>query len=126
MRIRCPNFALPSTVVVERDTLTDGYGKFTIEPFEKGFGHTIGNGLRRVLRSSIEGFAVTAVQIEGVQHEFSTIKGVTEDVTDIVLNLKGLLVELESSDRVELRAARAKKGELKAGDIEPQAGVRIL
>lgn len=126
MRIRWRNFELPSTVVVDRESLTDGYGRFTIEPFEKGFGHTIGNGLRRVLLSSIEGFAVTAVQIEGVNHEFSTVKGVLEDVTDIVLNLKGLLVELESSDRVELRAARSKKGELKASDIEAVAGVRIL
>ena len=126
MRIRWRNFELPSTVVVDRDSLTDGYGKFTIEPFEKGFGHTIGNGLRRVLLSSIEGFSVTAVQLDGVQHEFSTIKGVMEDVTDVVLNLKGVLVELEASDRVELRATRAKKGELKAGDIEPMAGVRIL
>jgi DNA-directed RNA polymerase subunit alpha len=126
MRIRWRNFELPSTVAAERETLTDGFGKFTIEPFEKGFGHTIGNGLRRVLLSSIEGFAVTSVQVEGVNHEFSTIKGVMEDVTDIVLNLKSLLVELESSDRVELRAARSKKGQLKAGDIEPVAGVRIL
>lgn len=126
MRIRWRNFELPSTVVVERESLTDGYGKFTIEPFEKGFGHTIGNGLRRVLLSSIEGFAVTAVQIDGVNHEFSTVKGVLEDVTDIVLNLKGLLIELEASDRVELRATRGKKGELKASDIEAVAGVRIL
>jgi DNA-directed RNA polymerase subunit alpha len=72
-----------------------------------------------VLLSSIEGTSVTSVKIDGVQHEFSTIKGVMEDVTDIVLNLKGLLVELEQADRMELRVSRAKKGEIKAGDIEP-------
>ncbi|MGQ0552145.1 MAG: DNA-directed RNA polymerase subunit alpha [Planctomycetota bacterium] len=126
MRIRWRNFELPSNVVVDRDSLTDTYARFTIEPFEKGFGHTIGNGLRRVLLSSIEGTAVTAVRLEGVQHEFSTVKGVMEDVTDIVLNLKGLLVALEQADTVELRLTRSKKGELKAGQIEAQAGVRIL
>ena len=126
MRIRWRNFELPSTVVLDRESLTDSYARFTIEPFEKGFGHTIGNGLRRVLLSSIEGTAVMAVRIDGVQHEFSTIKGVLEDVTDMILNLKKLLVELESADRVELRVSRAKKGELKAGDIEAMAGVRVL
>jgi len=126
MRIRWRNFELPTSVVLDRETLTDGYARFTIEPFEKGFGHTIGNGLRRVLLSSIEGTAVTAVRIEGVQHEFSTIKGVLDDVTDIILNLKKVQVELESADRVELRLTRNRKGELRAGDIEPMAGVRVL
>jgi DNA-directed RNA polymerase subunit alpha len=126
MRIRWRNFELPSTVSVDRDSLTDSYARFSIEPFEKGFGHTIGNGLRRVLLSSIEGTAVTSVKIENVQHEFSTIKGVKEDVTDIVLNLKGLLVELEQADTVELRVTRDKAGEIKASDIDAVAGVRIL
>ena len=126
MRIRWRNFELPTTVLVDRESLSETYARFTIEPFEKGFGHTIGNGLRRVLLSSIEGTAVSSVAIDGVPHEFSTIKGVMEDVTDIVLNLKGLLVDLEAADSVELRATRGKKGELKASDIACPAGVRIL
>jgi DNA-directed RNA polymerase subunit alpha len=126
MRIRWRNFELPSTVTVDRDSLTETYARFTIEPFEKGFGHTIGNGLRRVLLSSIEGTSVTSVRIEGVQHEFSTVKGVLEDVTDIVLNLKSVLVELETADSAELHVRRQKKGEIKAGDIEAATGVRVL
>ncbi len=126
MRIRWRNFELPSTVTVDRDSLTESYARFTIEPFEKGFGHTIGNGLRRVLLSSIEGTSVTSVKIDGVQHEFSTIKGVMEDVTDIVLNLKGLLVELEQADSAELHVRRTKKGPIKASDIDVVTGVRIL
>ena len=87
MRIRWRNFELPSTVDVDRETISSTYGRFTIEPFEKGFGHTIGNGLRRVLLSSIEGTSVTWTRVDGVQHEFTTIAGVREDVTDVVLNL---------------------------------------
>jgi DNA-directed RNA polymerase subunit alpha len=126
MRIRWRNFELPSTVSVDHETLTETYARFTIEPFEKGFGHTIGNGLRRVLLSSIEGTAVTSVKIDGVQHEFSTVKGVLEDVTDIILNLKSVLVELEQADTAELHIRRLKKGQIKAGDIEPTSGVRVL
>ncbi len=126
MRIRWRNFELPSTVSVDHETLSETYARFTIEPFEKGFGHTIGNGLRRVLLSSIEGTAVTSVKIEGVQHEFSTVKGVLEDVTDIILNLKSVLVELEQADSAELHVRRGKKGQIKSGDIEPSSGVRIL
>jgi DNA-directed RNA polymerase subunit alpha len=126
MRIRWRHFELPSTVAVDRESLSETYARFSIEPFEKGFGHTIGNGLRRVLLSSIEGTAVSAAQIGGVSHEFTTIKGVMEDVTDVVLNLKSLLVELEQSDHVQLTAARGKKGALTAGDIELPAGVRVL
>ena len=110
MRIRWRNFELPSAVAADPETLSESYGRFMIEPFEKGFGHTIGNGLRRVLLSSIEGTAVTSVRVDNVQHEFSTIKGVKEDVTDIVLNLKGLLVELEQADTVELHVSRNTAG----------------
>ena len=80
MRMRWRNLELPTRVTVDRDTLSDVYGKFIVEPFERGFGHTIGNGLRRVLLSSIEGTAVTWVRIDGVVHEYSTIPGVMEDV----------------------------------------------
>ncbi len=83
MRIRWRNFELPSQVRLESETATDTYGKFIVEPFERGFGATIGNGLRRVLLSSIEGTAVTSVKIDGVVHEYSTIPGVLEDVTHI-------------------------------------------
>jgi len=126
MRIRWRNFELPSSVSVDQDTLTGSYGRFSIEPFEKGFGHTIGNGLRRVLLSSIEGTAVTSVTVEGVVHEFTTIPGVLEDMTDIVLNLKGLLIGLEDSDEAQVTFAADKAGELKAGDARLPSGARVL
>ena len=94
MRIRWRNFELPSQVQLERSTVTDEYGKFVVEPFERGFGTTIGNGLRRVLLSSIEGTAVTSVKIEGVVHEFSTIPGVLEDVTYIILNFNSYICDI--------------------------------
>ena len=81
MRIRWRNFELPSSVILEKETQSEEYGRFAVEPFERGFGTTVGNALRRVLLSSIEGAAVTAVKIDGVLHEFSTIPGVREDVT---------------------------------------------
>ncbi|HBR57349.1 MAG TPA: DNA-directed RNA polymerase subunit alpha, partial [Blastocatellia bacterium] len=82
------DFQMPSRVNVENETLTGRYGKFFAQPFERGFGTTIGNSIRRALLSSIEGAAITAVKIEGVEHEFSSIKGVVEDATDVILNLK--------------------------------------
>src|SRR5437667_799720 len=93
MRIRWRGLELPTRVASDRSTLTDTYGKFTAEPFERGFGVTIGNSLRRVLLSSLEGSAVTRVKIQGVMHEISTIPGVVEDVTDIILNIKSLDVK---------------------------------
>src|SRR6476646_8288856 len=93
MRIRWRGLELPSRVQADRSTLTDTYGKFHAEPFEKGFGMTIGNSLRRLLLSSLEGSAITRVKIQGVQHELSTITGVVEDVTDIILNVKSLVVK---------------------------------
>ena len=118
MRIRWRNFELPSNVVSDRKTLTRNYGQFVIEPFEKGFGHTIGNGLRRVLLSSLEGSAVTMVKIEGVQHEFSTIPGVLEDVTDIVLNVKHLLVKIEGDEPVTMKVDVERKGVVTAADVQ--------
>ncbi len=96
MRIRWRGLELPNRVASDRNTLTDTYGKFTAEPFERGFGVTVGNSLRRILLSSLEGSAVTRVKIQGVQHEISTIPGVVEDVTDIVLNIKSLVVKNSS------------------------------
>src|SRR5262245_6955755 len=117
MRIRWRNLELPSRVVVDRPTLTDTYGKFTIEPFERGFGHTIGNGLRRVLLSSIEGTAATWMTIRGSLHEFQPVDGVVEDVTDIVLNVKRLRVRLNGAGPVMLRGRRSEKGPVTGADF---------
>ncbi|MBI83620.1 MAG: DNA-directed RNA polymerase subunit alpha [Planctomycetaceae bacterium] len=126
MRIRWRNFELPSQVQLERSTVTDEYGKFVVEPFERGFGTTIGNGLRRVLLSSIEGTAVTSVKIEGVVHEFSTIPGVLEDVTYIILNFKKLRVRMHTDAPCTLRIDVTRKGDVTAGDIEADHNVEIV
>jgi len=103
MRIRWRGLELPSRVVCDYSTLSDTYGKFVAEPFERGFGTTVGNSLRRVLLSSLEGSAVTRVKIQGVQHEITTIPGVVEDVTDIVLNVKSLVVKNNSDQTKTIR-----------------------
>jgi len=92
MRIRWRGLELPSRVICNRETLTDTFGEFHVEPFERGFGHTVGNSLRRILLSSLEGSAITKIKIQGVQHEFSSIPGMVDDITDLVLNVK-LLVD---------------------------------
>lgn len=118
MRIRWRNFELPSNVEADQDTLTGEYGRFYVEPFERGFGHTIGNGLRRVLLSSIEGTAVTTVKIEGANHEFDSIPGVYEDVTDIILNLKRLRVNFEGdADEITCRIEKSGKGPVTGADV---------
>src|SRR6186997_1500475 len=102
-------------------------GRFTIEPLDRGFGYTFGNSLRRVLLSSLEGAAVTAVKIEGVAHEFTTLPGVREDVTDIILNLKGLIVRLHgASPEIEVYIAKKGPGVVTAADIEAPADLEIL
>ena len=126
MRIRWRNFELPSSVKVDKDTLSETYGKFFIEPFERGFGHTIGNGLRRALLSSIEGFAITSVKIEGVLHEFTTIPGVLEDVTDIILNLKSVLVKGYSSEPVKMTIDAKGEGEVTCKDIQTDSHGEIM
>src|SRR5258706_2509543 len=103
MRVRWRGLELPSRVHADRGTLTDTYGKFYAEPFERGFGMTIGNSLRRILLSSLEGSAVTRVKIQGVQHEITTITGVVEDVTDIILNVKSLVVKNTSEQSKTIR-----------------------
>jgi len=103
MRIRWRDFEIPNSVTCEEESHTPRYGKFLIEPFERGFGVTVGNSLRRILLSSLEGAAVASVKIEGVQHEFSTLTGVYEDVTDIILNIKNLLLVLHEGDESTLR-----------------------
>ncbi len=126
MRIRWRDFEIPNSVVCEEESRTAEYGKFLVEPFERGFGTTVGNSLRRILLSSLEGAAVVNVKIEGVQHEFSTIPGIFEDVTDIVLNLKNLLLMIFDGDSVELKIRSNKKGEIRAADIEHGPEVKIV
>src|SRR5213593_621145 len=110
MRIRWRGLELPSRVGCDRTTLTDTYGKFSVEPFERGFGVTVGNSLRRILLSSLEGSAVTRVKIQGVQHEITTVPGVVEDVTDIILNVKSLVVKSTSEQPRTIRIDRNQRG----------------
>jgi DNA-directed RNA polymerase subunit alpha len=117
MRIRWRNLELPTKVVADSATRTDTYAKFTAEPFERGYGVTVGNGLRRVLLSSIEGTAVTSVKIQGVKHEFSSLEGVKEDVTDIILALKRLRVRFHSDDPKVLRIEKSGPGAVTGADI---------
>lgn len=119
-------FQKPKRLSYESETMTDRYGKFFAQPFERGFGTTIGNSLRRALLSSIEGAAITAVRIEGVLHEFSSIPGVVEDATDIILNLKQIPFKLHSNEPKTLRVTRAEPGELLSGHIETDADVEVL
>jgi DNA-directed RNA polymerase subunit alpha len=126
MRIRWRDFEIPNSVTCEEESHTPRYGKFLIEPFERGFGVTVGNSLRRILLSSLEGAAVASVKIEGVQHEFSTLTGVYEDVTDIILNIKNLLLVLHEGDESTLRLRKDKKGEIFGSDIDHDANVEVV
>jgi len=125
MKIRWRGFELPSKVVVEKETQTDTYAKFIAEPFEQGFGITIGNSLRRVLLSSIEGAAVTHVRIRGVQHEFSSIPGIVEDVPDIILNIKQIRFKMDKDSPARLFLQKKGAGEVKAGDLEGGESVEV-
>lgn len=116
----------PKRLQIESDTLTDTYGRFFAEPFERGFGTTLGNSLRRILLSSLQGAAITSVRIKGVLHEFSTVPGVTEDVTDIILNLKGVLLKLHGNDSRNIRIVKKGAGIITAGDIVTDSQVEIL
>ncbi len=119
-------FQRPKRLEFERDTLTDRFGRFYAQPFERGFGTTVGNAIRRVLLSSIEGAAVTAVKIDGVLHEFSPIPGVVEDATDIILNLKQIPLKMHVDTTKTLYLRVDKAGEVKARDIEGDADLEIL
>src|SRR5882757_1870000 len=107
------------------EQIGDYRSKFTIEPLEPGFGYTIGNSIRRTLLSSIPGAAVTSIRIEGVLHEFTTVAGVAEDVTDIILNLKELVVSSEQDEPVVMYLRKQGPGVVTAGDIVPPAGVTV-
>ena len=119
-------FQKPKRLVANTESLTERYGQFTAQPFQRGFGTTIGNSLRRVLLSSIEGAAITAVKIEGVDHEFSPIPGVVEDATDIILNLKQIPFKIMSDGVKIARIRMEKSGEVLSGQIETDADVEVL
>ncbi len=120
------NLLMPKEVEKDESVSTPTYGKFKIEPFERGFGYTIGNSLRRALLSSIQGAAVVAVKIDGVLHEFDTIDGIKEDVTDIILNLKQLIIMMHCDEPKFITLETEKKGELTAADIKEVAEIEIL
>jgi len=107
----------PKKLEVDTATLTDTYGKFTCEPLERGYGITLGNSLRRVLLSSLQGSAITTVRIEGALYEFTTVPGVVEDVTDIILNVKTLLIRMDDATPRTLVIDKQGEGEVTAGDI---------
>ncbi len=119
-------FQRPKRLEFERETLNDRFGRFWAQPFERGFGTTVGNAMRRVLLSSIEGAAVTAVKIEGVLHEFSPIQGVVEDATDIILNLKQIPIKIHTDQPKTVTVRAMKPGEVRARDIVADADVEIL
>jgi DNA-directed RNA polymerase subunit alpha len=116
----------PKKVQVEPETYSDTYGKFTAEPFERGFGTTLGNALRRVLLSSLQGAAICSVRIKGVLHEFSAISGVTDDVTDIILNLKAVRLKLHGSESRTIRIIHKGEGVIRAGDFITDPNIEIL
>jgi len=126
MRIRWRGLELPSRVVRDQAVSTDTYGKFSAEPFERGFGTTVGNSLRRILLSSLEGAAVTHLKLKGADHEFSSLNGVMEDVTDIILNIKSLIVKLDSDESKEMRITAKKAGPVTAGMIESDPSITVI
>ncbi|MEO8425938.1 MAG: DNA-directed RNA polymerase subunit alpha [Verrucomicrobiota bacterium] len=118
MPVRLGRFEMPKRLMKEDSTATETYAKFVAEPFETGYGHTIGNSLRRVLLSSLEGAAITSIKIDGAMHEFATIEGIVEDVTDIVLNLKKILFKAHSREPQTLLLSVHKDAEVTAADIK--------
>ena len=126
MATRLGKFELPNRLIKEEETANDRYAKFIADPFESGYGHTIGNAFRRVLLSSIEGAAISSLKIDGVQHEFQSVDGIVEDVTDIVLNLKKILIVSHKAEPVVLTLGVEKEGEITAADISPAEGVEII
>jgi DNA-directed RNA polymerase subunit alpha len=126
MPVRLGRFELPKRLVKDETCSTDTYARFVAEPFETGYGHTIGNSLRRVLLSSLEGASITSVKIDGAMHEFTTVVGVVEDVTDIVLNLKRVKFKVHSRETQTLLLSVNKEGAVTAGDIELNQNVEIV
>ncbi len=126
MHFRWRGFELPSKVECDIETLTPTYGRFWAEPFERGFGVSIGNSLRRVLLSSLEGSAVTQIKIRGAQHEFTTIPGMQEDVTDVVLNVKSLIVKKHTEQTKVITVERSTAGLITGADVQTDADVEII
>lgn len=126
MGVKWRDFQMPKRLDCDETTYTDRYGKFVAEPFERGYGITLGNSLRRVLLSSIEGSAVTSIRIEGVQHEFSAIPGVMESVADIILNVKELVIRSHSKVSKSVFVKAAKKGVITAKDIIADETIEVL
>ncbi len=125
MRIRWRGLELPTRVVRDETVSNDVYGRFSIEPFERGFGTTVGNSLRRILLSSLEGSAVTFARIAGADHEFCSLPGILEDVTDIILNIKAIVLDVDGDAPRRLRIERRTKGTVRAGDLECETGVVV-
>ena len=125
MHVRWRGLELPASVILDEQSATDTFGRFTVEPFEGGFGTTIGNSLRRILLSTIEGSAITSIRVSGAEHEFCTIQGVTQDMVDIVLNVKGLVVESDLDEPKVLRLSAKGPGEVTADLIETDPSVTI-
>ncbi|MEM8680462.1 MAG: DNA-directed RNA polymerase subunit alpha [Planctomycetota bacterium] len=126
MHIRWRGLELPSTVTCETETLSGSHGTFFAEPFERGFGATVGNSLRRILLSSLMGSAVTQLKIRGVQHEFTTIPGVLQDITDVVLNVKSIVVKKYTEETRVITVERNTAGDVLAGDIQTDADVEVI
>src|SRR3984885_8762637 len=126
MPVRLGRFEMPKRLQKEESTATEVYAKFVADPFETGYGHTIGNSLRRVLLSSLEGAAITSLKVDGAMHEFATIDGVVEDVTDIVLNLKKVKFKAHSRDEQTLLLSVNKEGEVTAADIQTNQNIELV
>src|SRR5438105_9000098 len=126
MRIRWGGLGPASRVVRGEHASPDTYAKFSAEPFERGFGTTVGNSLRRILLSSLEGAAVTHIRLKGAEHEFSSLNGVMEDVTDIILNIKSLIVKLDADEPKEMRLHAKKAGPVTAGMIEADPAITVV
>src|SRR5438874_9105014 len=126
MPVRLGRFEMPKRLTKEDSTATETYAKFVAEPFETGYGHTVGNSLRRVLLYSLEGAAISSIKVDGAMHEFATIEGVVEDVTDIVLNLKKILFRAHSRESQMLMVSANKEGEVLASDIQLNQNVELV
>src|SRR5688500_17994062 len=126
MPVRLGRFEMPKRLTKEENTATPTYAKFVAEPFEAGYGHTVGNSLRRVLLSSLEGAAITAVKINGASHEFQTLPNVVEDVTDIILNLKKIKFKAHDHEVRNLTIAVNKEGAVTAADIQDSSLVEVI
>src|SRR3954469_381271 len=126
MPVRLGRFEMPKRLTKEDSTATETYAKFVAEPFETGYGHTIGNSIRRVLLSSLEGAAITSVKIDGAMHEFTTIDGVVEDVTDLVLNLKKVKFKAHNREPQALMISVNKDGDITASDIQVNQNVELV